>query len=228
MEDGIIFFLLDADEDWHRWTEAIQTALALQTLQEWICSDKFKEKATPEEISKETTIGQKLLSFWEQDQFWKDANYVKTRDMLDGIFAFWKKRQWVREETKTNGRPRRAEYSSVQISKALKYIDLPFIVEDSEENTLYKSVSWGRSIAGENLPQKWTRLVTMKENIFNQIYTKLGPDFFTGYTKEELAEKLHLPKTFVNELCRWLQSTGSWEIRQRKKDGERRRELRLI
>lgn len=228
MEDGVIFFLLDADEDWHCWTEALQTALALQTMQEWICSANFKEKATPEEISRETTIGQKLLSFWEQDQFWKDPNYAKTRTLVDGIFAFWKKHQWAQEETKTNGRPRRAEYSHAQISKALKYTDLPFIVEDSEENTFYKSVSWARSVLGENLPQRWTRLIVIKENLFKQIYTRLGAQFFTGLTKEEISEKLHLPKPFVNEMCRWLQRTGSWEIRQHKKNGERRRELRLI
>lgn len=225
MEDGVIYYLLDSEDDWHTWTAQLQEALAVQTLQQWICSENFKEKATYEQLDEATFIGQKLMKLREDDQYWKDNTYKRLKAIQLAIYSYWREHRWVYEETTRNGRPRRAEHSREVKSKAMKYVNPPFLIEDSEEDTLYKSVYWSKSILGELSVQTWSRIVIIRENIYKQVYSKLGVEFFTGRTRDEIAEVLHLPKPFVNGLCRWLQQSGNWRIRQVKLNGERRREL---
>lgn len=226
MEDCVIYYLLDIEDDWNSWSETVREEISILSLQQWICSENFKEKATYEEISAETTVGQHYLKFHAEDQYWKDDEYIRARDLLDGVYDYWKQHKWVYEETTRNGRPRKVEYSNAVISKAMRYANPPFRVEDSEEDSLYKSVDWSRSILGQTSTQVWIKLVVIKDNIFKQIYNKTGVEFFTGRTREEIAELLHLPKPFVNEMCRWLQRTGEWEVAYRKVKGTRRREMR--
>jgi hypothetical protein len=226
MENSVVYYLLDCEDDWTTWSEQLQETFAAQTLQEWLCSPNFKDKATYDEISSETTAGKHFLSFRQEDQYWKDPNYVKARELMKNIYDYWKEHKWVYEQTTRNGRPRRAEHSPQTISKALKYANPPFLVQDSEEDVLYRSVKWSRSILGESSTESWIRLVVLPENIFKQIYRKAGVEYFTGKTREEITEMLHLPKPFVNEFCRWLQNSGHWEVKIRRVNGEKRREMR--
>lgn len=226
MEDSVIFYLLDVEDDWNTWSEQVREKVAVQTLQEWICSENFKEKATYDEISCETTLGRHYLNYQREDQYWKDSGYIRARDLNESIYEYWIEQKWVYEETTRNGRPRSAEYPNSVISKAMRYLNPPFRIEDAHEDSLYKSVAWSRSILGQTSTQVWIRLVVIKDNIFRQIYSKTGVEFFTGRTREEIAEILHLPKPFVNELCRWLQRSGNWEVAYRKVKGVRRREMR--
>jgi hypothetical protein len=53
-----------------------------------------------------------------------------------------------------------------------------------------------------------------------------GVEYFTGCTKEEIAEKLKMPKRFINEMCRWLVASGDWVIVSTNRKGKRRREIR--
>jgi hypothetical protein len=225
MENSVICYLLDCEDDWGLWSEQLRETLAIQTLQEWLCSPNYKSKATYDEISNETTAGKHFLKFRSEDQYWKDSDYVKARDIVENIYQYWKEHKWVYEQTTRNGRPRRAEYSQETISKALRYAEIPFQAQDSEENVLYKSVAWSSSILGQASTQSWVKLVLMQENVFKQIYRKTGVEYFTGKTREEITEMLHLPKPFVNEFCRWLQDSGQWEILRRKVKGVVRREL---
>lgn len=226
MEDSVIYYLLDAEDGWNEWSEQVHEKIAVQTLQEWLCSENFKEKATYYEISAETTVGRHYLKYLAEDQYWKDSAYTRARDLNEKVYDYWRLHHWVYEETTRNGRPRRVEYSDSVVSKAMRYLNPPFRIEDSTEDSLYKSVSWSRSILGQTSTQTWIRLVVIKDNIFRQIYSKTGVEFFTGKTREEITEVLHLPKPFVNELCRWLQRSGNWEVVYRKEKGVRRREMR--
>jgi hypothetical protein len=223
MEDSVIHRLLETEPDWDKWEGQLQEAFAIQTLQEWICSENFKERATYFEIEKETTLGRRFIKYQTEDQFWKENEYKRLKKLLQSVYSFWKEQDWVYEETTRNGRPRRAEYSREVISKALKYSHLPFYAKGGGEDTMYRSEYWSKSILGELSVQSWVRLVVLKENVFQHLYTNLGAEFFSGCTREEVAEKLHLPKPFVNELCRWLQRGGEWDIKQSKRNGERRR-----
>jgi hypothetical protein len=228
MESSVETYILDAGDEWNEWSEQVRQAFAVQTLQEWICSENFKEKATHLEIARETTLGQRYISYTEEDQYWKDNDYRKVRDLLWKVYDYWKEQEWAYEETTRNGRPRRVEHHPTTVSKAMRYSDLPFIVTDGEEVTLYKSIKWSRSILGQSTTQVWVKLVTIKENVFKQIYGQIGLDYFVGKTREELSESLHLPKPFVNELCRWLERTGNWEVKRRKVKGIERREMNYI
>jgi hypothetical protein len=227
MEDGVIFYLIDTEDDWNSWSEHLQETFATQTLQEWVCSSNFKAKASYGEIERETTLGRRLLEYQSEDQFWKDADYRRLKDLLEKVYQYWYSHRWAYVETTRNGRPRKAEYSQEVISKALKYANVPFLVKDGEEEVLYKNVTWSRSILGESNVQQWVKLVVIKENIFKYIYTRCGPEYFMNRTKDEVAEELHLPKVFANELCRWLVSTGNWKVVQARRNGCRRRELRF-
>lgn len=228
MENSVETFILDAGDEWNEWSNRIRQAFAVQTLQEWICSENFKEKATHLEIARETTLGQRYIACTEEDQYWKDNDYKKVRDLLWKVYGYWVEQEWAYEETTRNGRPRRADHHPAVVSKAMRYTDLPFIVTDGGEATLYKSVKWSRSILGQSSTQVWVKLVTIKENVFKQIYGQTGLDYFVGKTRDELSESLHLPKPFVNELCRWLERTGSWEVKRRKVKGVVRREMNYI
>ena len=227
MEDSVIFYLLDSEDDWESWSEHLREEFAIQTLQEWVCSDKFKVKASFTEIESETTLGKRLNQFRSEDQFWKDENYQRLKSLLGEVYEYWESKRWTCVETKKNGRPRTAEYSPAVLSKAAKYANVPFIVEEGEEQVLFRSVKWGRSVLGEASVKKWIWLVVLKENVFKHIYNRCGIEFFSGYTKDEIAEKLSLPKRFVNEMCRWLVDSGNWKIVQAKRNGSRRRELRF-
>jgi hypothetical protein len=226
MEDSVIFYLLDVESDWNSWSDNLQESLAVQTLQEWICSDKFKIKASFYEVELETTLGRRLLRHQAEDQYWKDSDYQKVKSLLEGVYEYWYKRQWACVETTKNGRPRKSEYSTQTISKAMKYAHVPFFVNDGDEEVMYKSIAWSKSVLGETNVKCWVGLITVKENVFKHLFNICGVEYFSGCTKVELMEKLKLPKKFVNEMCRWLISSGNWIIVQAKKDGQRRREMR--
>jgi hypothetical protein len=227
MESSLEFFQIDNEFHWGSWSESQRKHFALRTMFEWVASDNFKVAATYGEVYAETIIGKTFLSLQAEDQFWKDEKYQSVREVVDGIVEFWIDENWVAVETTRKGRPRRAEHSPKIVSKALRYTDLPFVVTDGEEEVHYKSVKWSKSILGETVTQTWVRLVVMKDNLFKEIYKKTGSEFWTGCTKEEIAGTLGLPKTFVNEMCRWLVETGSWKLVRTTRGGKTRRELRL-
>jgi hypothetical protein len=194
---------------------------------EWVASDNFKVAASHGEVYAETSIGKTFLSLQAEDQFWKDGEYQSVRRVVEGVVEFWIEEKWVSVETTKNGRPRRAEHSPKLVSKALRYTDLPFVVTDGEEEVHYKSVKWSKSILGESSVKTWVRLVVIKDSLFKEIYKQSGAEFWTGHTKEEIAETLGLPKKFVNEMCRWLVESGDWRIVSTRREGKSRRELRL-
>ena len=225
MEDSVIFFLIDTEDDWNSWSEHLQEAFAIQTLQEWLGSERFKIKASYTEIERETTLGRRLLEYQGEDQFWKDEGYQRLKNLLETVYQYWCNHRWTYVETTRNGRPRKAEYSQDVKSKAMKYANVPFLVKDGEEEVLYKSIAWSRSVLGEGNVQHWVKLVVIKENIFKHIYSKCGAAYFMNRTKDEVAEELNLPKVFANELCRWMVNTGDWKVVQARRNGCRRREL---
>lgn len=227
MEDRLNYYLLDTQEAAEIYEAKLVESLAVDMLQDWICSDSFKLKATHREIEQETFFGRIKLKFEENDQFWKNEEYQLTRDLVEKVFEYWHKRKWCYVETKKNGRPRRAEYSQKTLSKAAKYDNPPFLIMDSEEENLYNNAKWGRSVLGTASVQTWVKVVIVKEQIFKEVYQKSGAEHFTGCTKEEIASNLHLPTKFVKEMCRWLESTGRWKTVRCERKGVTRREMRL-
>jgi hypothetical protein len=227
MENCINYDLINFEDDWSLWNHNQQHALAWMTLTEWLCSKNFKAKATYFEIAEETTIGQRFIAHTREDQWWKDKEYKALRSILDGVYSHWKTENWVWEETTKNGRPRRAEYSPKQLSSAMRYINLPFVIEEEEQDVLFKGINRARSICGEATTESWVRLVVVKPSLFREIYRIATVSEFTGFTREEIAENLNLPKAFVNEMCRWLVNDLGWEIVRRRCDNRVRRELRL-
>jgi len=226
VEDCLIFYLLDGEDDWDSWSEEEQFALSLQTLQEWICSDGFKTKASFDEVEHTTTLGKRLFECKEEDQFWKDAKYQRIKSLQIEVYKYWYDRKWATEETTRNGRPRRAEYSREVISKAMRYAYVPFHTTGGEDDAYYKSVAWSKSVLGETNVQYWITLVTIKENVFKHVFNVCGVEYFTGCTKDEISEKLKMPKRFINEMCRWLVASGDWVIVSTNRKGKRRREIR--
>jgi hypothetical protein len=227
MENCVNYDLINFEDDWSLWNHNQQHALAWMTLSEWLCSEKFKTKAAYSEIAKETTIGQRFLAHTREDQYWKNEEYKTLRSILDGIYDYWKTENWVCEETTKNGRPRRTEYSAKQISSAMRYLDPPFLIEEEEQEVHYKSVNWARSVLGQTTTQSWVKLVMVKPSLFREIYRIATVSEFTGFTREEIAENLNLPKAFVNEMCRWLVNDLGWKVVRRQCDNRVRRELRL-
>jgi hypothetical protein len=227
MEDSVNYFLIDSSLDWDLWSENQRKYFAWETIIEWIVSDNFKVAATYGEIYAETALGRMFLSLQAEDQFWKDEKYLAVRTVVEGVVDFWIDNNWVSVETTKNGRPRRAEHSPKRVSKALKYVDLPFVVSDGEEEVHYKSVKWSKRILGETVTETWVRLVVIKDNLFKEVYRQTKTEFWTGHTKEEIAETLGLPKSFVNEMCRWLVESGNWKLVRTTRGGRTRRELRL-
>jgi hypothetical protein len=227
MENSLEIYQVDTESDWGSWSDSQRKHFALRTMFEWIASDNFKVAATYGEIYAETSLGRTFLSLQAEDQFWKDEKYLAVRTVVEGVVDFWIDNNWVSEETKKNGRPRRAEHSPRRVSKALKYVNLPFSVTDGEEEVHYKSVKWSKRILGEAVTETWVRLVVIKDSLFKEVYGQTGTEFWTGHTKEEITETLGLPKTFVNEMCRWLVESGKWKLVRTTRGGKTRRELRL-
>jgi hypothetical protein len=227
MEDGVIFYLLDVEDDWNNWSKEQQYALALQTLQEWICSDGFKLKAAFYEIECQTTLGRRLLKCRAEEQYWKDSDYQSVKSLQERVYEYWYLHQWAFVLTTKNGRPRKAEYSRETVSKAMKYAYVPFFANGGEDDVSYKSIAWAKSVLGETNVKSWISLVTVKENVFKHVFSICGVEYFSGCTKDEIAEKLKLPKKFVNEMCRWLISSGNWVVVKTRKNGKQRREIRF-
>lgn len=227
MDERVTYFLVDTEYNWDTWSEEQRKSLAATTLQEWICSDKFKDTASFSEIEAETTIGRRVLQFRAEDQYWKEAEYKQCRDLLESIYLYWVDSKWAYIEQTRNGRPRRAEYSASTMKKAAKYANPPFMVQDGEENVHYKSVTWARRVLGESSTQTWVKLVVIREALYSEIYRRAGAEYFTGCTKEEIAETLSLPKKFVNALCRWLVEDKGWRMASVRREGKRVRVLQL-
>ena len=227
MENSVEVYQVSRSLDWDSWSEHQREHFAFRTMFEWIASDNFKVAATSREIHAETILGRTFLDLQSEDQFWKDKRYLAVRTVVEGVLDFWIDRHWVYEETTRNGRPRRVEHSRSRVSQALKYVDLPFYVTGGEEEVMYRSVEWSKSILGESSVKTWVRLVVIKDSLFKEIYKQSGAEFWTGRTKEEIAGTLGLPKSFANEMCRWLVESGDWKLVRTTRGGVTRRELRL-
>lgn len=226
MEGSVTFYLLDVEENWNTYSEQIREAIATFTLQEWICSDYFKAKASHYEIDQHTTVGKLYIENCGEHLYWLNDNYQKLRQLREGIYEYWQQRKWACLEETRNGRPRRVEYSSEVISHAMKYIYNPVEVTGSGYDLSPKTIAWAKSVLNETGPQCWIKLIVIKENIYKYVYSKVGAEYLTGCTKDEIADKLNLPKKFVDEMCRWLVDNGGWKVVQAKRDGARRREMR--
>ena len=226
MEGSVTFYLLDLEDGWDNLDEHRREQVAVFTLQEWICSDYFKAKASHYEIDLQTTVGKQYLESCGEHLYWLDDRYLKLDKLRQGIYEYWQQRKWACLEKTRNGRPRRAEYSHAAISNSMKHIHASFQIVGGGYDLAPTTLAKMRSILGENNTQCWIKLIVIKENIFKHVYSKTGAEYLTGCTKDEIADKLNLPKKFVDEMCRWLVDNGGWKVVQAKRDGARRREMR--
>ena len=195
--------------------------LAFRTLQEWLCSKNFRQKAESHLVRRETTLGQEWLRRYNESQMpWWDEETVRLGRIWKDLLECWCKYRWARFERARRGRPRTAQYPESTLRKARRiYVGAQGYRPDS-------TWKWAQSVLGESTVHAKTYLVVLHEGVHEELYTKLDPDDLDGLTRDEVAFLLDLPKKFANHFVRYLVVYKGWEVVKARCAGGTKRILR--
>lgn len=206
--------------------DATLRAMAWVAIREWIASDEFETTAPWEKVWATTSIAKEIEERQKEHwQWWKgdDGRGEMLREMKKEIPRIWKEEGWVRYEQWKQGRPRRADHPTGTMKRAMSaYRD------GIQRSVSDKTYQWAQSILGESLTDNMPRVITINEQIHQDIIEQIGPDIIEGMTREEIATAVQLPATYINRMVRWMMHTGEWEEVREQREGKRERRMRRV
>lgn len=195
--------------------------LAFRTLREWLCSENYRQKADPDLVRSETTLGREVLRRRNETQApWRDEEAVRLGRLWNDLLQCWCKNRWARFESPRRGRPRTTEYTESTLRKARNIYHGP---QGFRPDSTWK---WAQSVLGDSSRHTKTHLLVTHEGVHDELYSKLDPDDLESLTREDVAELLDLPKKFANHFVRYLVETKGWEVAKTKYAGGTKRALR--
>ena len=195
--------------------------LAFRTLREWLCSENYRQKADPDLVRSETTLGREVLRRRNESHApWRDEEAVRLARLWNDLLQCWCKNRWARFESPRRGRPRTAEYTESTLRKARHIYHGP---QGFRPDSTWK---WAQSVLGDSSLHTKTHLVVTHEGVHEELYSKLDPEDLEGLDREELAVLLDLPKKFANHFVRYLVENKGWEVAKTKYAGGTKRALR--
>ncbi len=185
---------------------------ALQTLKEWLSSERFRERAQFETAWAETSLAKEIERRRREDwQWWADDDGRRLKELCLDIQRTWVESGWVRLETRTVGRPRVAEHPTEVLNKARRIYN-----EGVQGYRADSSYRWAESILGESVGNRTTKLIVIHESIHRELLEAVGEENIEGLSRLEVATVVGLSKPYTNRFVRWLVSTGKWrEVRTR-------------
>lgn len=204
----------------------VSRRFALEALRQWVREGCYK--ATREEIAAGVSWAVPVLdAFLEKEDFhFKEPHYVLSRDVFEEVLGIWKREGWVYGEETRRGRPRKAEYSAEVKRKAERYFRYAPIVDDLNDKEA-RTVKWSQSVLGEGIARRKFRYVVNVGETMRALMQEAGLQSVHGMTREEIAERLEVPKKFVSRACREMAESGECRIVRTNRNGVRRREVHV-
>ena len=195
--------------------------LAFRTLREWLCSENYRQKADPDLVRIETSLGREVLRRYNESQTpWRDEEAVRLGRLWHDLLQCWCKNRWARFESPRRGRPRTTEYTESTLRKAR---NIYHGIQGFRPDSTWK---WAQSVLGDSSHHTKTHLLVTHEGVHEELYTKLDPDALDGLTRDEVAFLLDLPKKFANHFVRYLALYQGWEVVKARCAGGTKRILR--
>lgn len=197
--------------------------IAFRSLREWLCCSDFRSRAPIETALDRTWLGQAIHDLEAQVgwQWYKTEEGRHLHQLRKKVVDLWIENGWVRVESPRLGRRRVADYSSQTIKKAMSIWNngCQGYVSDS-------TWKWAGSVLGENSNRNKLFVVTLTEQVFEKVYQQVDPENLDGWTREQLATVLDLPKRLANHFVRYLVETHGWSVRETTRQGVKCRVLR--
>jgi len=206
--------------------DATLRAMAWVAIREWIASDEFETTATWDKVWATTSIGKEIEDRQKEHwQWWKgeDGRGQMLRELTKEIPRIWKEEGWVRYEQWRQGRPRRADHPTGTMKRAMSAYR-----EGIQGSVSDKTYRWAQSILGESLTDNMPKVITINEQIHQDIIEEVGPDIIEGMTRDEIATAVQLPTKYINRMVRWMMETGEWTEVREQVEGKRERRLRRV
>lgn len=205
--------------------QQLERDLAWTCFKEWLVSSRFADKAPLKVALEQTSLWKEVETRKaEHWQWWRgDSRGQELRHLLRRVPEVWQEEGWATTETVVRGRPRRSEYNSETVSRALRVY-----AEGHQRETSQSTYRWAESVLGETVRASTVYLVVVSASVFREFVDAVGEGELDGRTREELAERLGLSKPLANRVVRWLLSTGEWELKRGRTGEERKRELRRV
>jgi hypothetical protein len=205
-------------------TATIETHEALSALLEWISSPLYKQRATWLQIAGGISWCSFLPELFEDmDNFNRhDPDYKLARSKFDAAKEVWLQANWVDSCATTKGRPRKAEYSEKQISRAHSILHgQSGFYEGGSSGSRY----WAQCILNEHSTRR-TLYVINYANLASHLIDTYGESTLVNRTREEIANILNISKPAANRIVKELTASGGWTVT--KALYGKRRELRPI
>lgn len=205
-------------------TATIETHEALSALLEWISSPLYKHKATWLQVAGGISWCSFLPAFFEDtDNFDRhDPNYKLARSKFDAAKEIWLQANWVTTCTTAKGRPRKAEYSEKQISRAHSILHgQSGFYEGGSSGSRY----WAQCVLNEHSTRR-TLYVVNYDTLIPHLIDIHGESAVTNKTREEIANILNISKPAANRIVKELTASGGWTVT--KALYGKRRELRAV
>lgn len=197
--------------------------IAFRTLREWLCFENFRSRAPINEALDATWIGTSISNLKEKEgwQWFRTEEGRYLQQLNRDITTLWVDCGWVNLECPRLGRRRVAEYSTETVKKALAIWNngCQGYVKDS-------TWRWASSVLGETSNRNDLFVVTLTDEVFEEVYRQVDPQDIEGCSREELSVLLDLPKRVANHFVRYLVDSHGWAVRETTREGRKSRVLR--
>jgi hypothetical protein len=198
-------------------------AFAFSLLREWLCCGEFKNRAPLHFVIQRTELGRQLQDLQEKEgwQWYKTHEGRNLKSCREELVDIWIENKWVKLDCPRLGRRRVVDYNLKTLGKAMR------IWGDGCQG--FKSDStwkWAASVLGENCNRNEVFLVTVVEQVFEELYGQGLAEDLKGFCREEVARFLGLPKRVANHFVRYLVETHGWSVKETTRQGLKIRVLR--